>query len=420
MRTPLEQSVLQAIQRSGMLAPGDRVGVAVSGGADSVALLRLLAPLARRSRNHARRSAFQSLVARDGIRWRRRIRRATRASVTGSSSSLPAKTLPRKPNGRAAIWKTWRASCVTLFSTRVVAEGRATHIAVAHTADDQAETVLAHIIRGTGLTGLGGIHPSQEQSCGHCSATRREQLREYLRAIGQPWREDSTNRDTRRTRARIREQLLPLLARDFSPAVADHLNELARFAREEESFWNALVEDRFQALVRCEEDGEAFSIPVNALLHPLELHATPSQIANSAKCNDSQPLRVLTERLIRRLYEYVRGNRRELSCSPRRTSNPHRERLAQRPPRGASRWNYRATKFSGSDFRPGAHASSRREASASTSADVRAPAQSRKRRAPRRNPPPRPRAERVRICCDACRWPAPPQYPFRNSENASG
>ena len=88
---------------------------------------------------------------------------------------------------------------------------------------------------------------------------RREDLREYLQAIGQSWREDSTNRDTRRMRARIREQLLPLLARDFSPAIAGHLKELARFAREEERFWEALMEDRFHALVREEDEG--LSIP---------------------------------------------------------------------------------------------------------------------------------------------------------------
>ena len=200
------------------------------------------------------------------------------------------------------------------FFEHIVADGRATRIAVAHTADDQAETVLAHIIRGTGLTGLGGIHPVAGAVVRPLLATCREDLRQYLRTIGQPWREDSTNRDTTRTRARIREQLLPMLSRDFSPAVTDHLNELSRLAREEEIFWDALVEDRFQALVRKQDGGYALSIPVKALLHPLALHAAQTQNANPTKCNDSRPLRVLTERLIRRLYEYVRGNRRELSA----------------------------------------------------------------------------------------------------------
>ena len=313
MRTPLEQSVLQAIQRSGMLAPGDRVGVAVSGGADSVALLRLLLrlrddlgiTLAVVHFNHALRGAesdgdaefVTQLAQGHGLEF------ITAREDVGAEAQRQSRNLEDMA----------RQLRYTYFE-HVVADGRATRIAVAHTADDQAETVLAHIIRGTGLTGLGGIHPVAGAVVRPLLATRREQLREYLGAISQPWREDSTNRDTTRTRARIREQLLPVLACDFSPAITDHLNELSRLAREEESFWDALVEDRFQFLVRHEEDGNALSIPVDALLHPLELHAAATQDTNSAKYNDSQPLRVLTERLIRRLYEYVRGNRRELSA----------------------------------------------------------------------------------------------------------
>ncbi len=301
------------MQRSGMLVPGDRVGVAVSGGADSVALLRLLLrlrddlgiTLAVVHFNHALRGAESDGDA-EFV--------AQLAQANGLEFITAREDVAAQAQRQSRNLEDMARQLRYAFFARVVADARATRIAVAHTADDQAETVLAHIIRGTGLTGLGGIHPAAGAVVRPLLATRREQLREYLGAISQPWREDSTNRDTTRTRARIREQLLPLLARDFSPTVTDHLNELSRLAREEESFWDALVEDRFQSLVRCEEDGKAFSIPVDALLHPLELHATPSQIANSAKYNDSQPLRVLTERLIRRLYEYVRGNRRELSA----------------------------------------------------------------------------------------------------------
>ena len=131
------------------------------------------------------------------------------------------------------------------FFDRVINEGKATHIAVAHTADDQAETLLAHLMRGTGPTGLAGIYPVAGAIVRPLLGTRRESLREYLRANGQTWREDSTNRDVRRTRARIREQLLPVIERDFSAAIVGHLGELARLAREEGNFWDALVEDRF-------------------------------------------------------------------------------------------------------------------------------------------------------------------------------
>src|SRR4029077_2165212 len=98
---------------------------------------------------------------------------------------------------------------------------------------------------------------------------RRVDLRDYLEGLGQAWREDSTNRDIRRRRAHIRHELLPLLERDFSREIVNHLAKIARFSREERAFWSALVEDRFRAFAR-ENDGN-FSIRICDLLHPLQL-----------------------------------------------------------------------------------------------------------------------------------------------------
>jgi tRNA(Ile)-lysidine synthase len=195
----------------------------------------------------------------------------------------------------------------------VITQGKATHIAVAHTADDQAETLLAHLMRGTGPTGLAGIYPVAGAIVRPMLGTRRAVLREYLRANGHAWREDSTNRDVRRTRAHIREKLLPLIERDFSGEIVGHLGELARLVREEGNFWDALVEDRFRALAR--KDGSDVHVAAQNLLAPLALQMTAGQDCRSRKCNELEPLRMLTERLIRRLYEEVRGDRRELGAN---------------------------------------------------------------------------------------------------------
>ncbi len=100
--------------------------------------------------------------------------------------------------------------------------------------------------------------------------------------------------------------LLPVLERDFSGAIVDHLGELAvRLAREEGNFWDAPVEDRFQVLV-ADEDG--IRVALDALLAPLEgVVGQCSKASLSLKYNEFGPLRVLTERLIRCLYEGVRG-----------------------------------------------------------------------------------------------------------------
>jgi tRNA(Ile)-lysidine synthase len=288
------------------------VGVAVSGGADSVALLRLLdrlrdvlgITLAVVHFNHDLRGAESDGDA---------------AFVAELAEALKLEFVNAREDVRAeAARRGWNLEDAARrlrygFFDRVVGEGRVTHIAVAHTADDQAETLLAHLIRGTGPTGLGGIHPFAGAIVRPLIGTRREILREYLRANGQTWREDSSNRDVRRTRARIREQLLPVLERDFSGAIVDHLGELARLAREEGNFWDALVEDRFQVLAKADEDG--IRVALDALLAPLKLRSVNTEGLPSLKYNEFGPLRVLTERLIRRLYEGVRGNRRELGAN---------------------------------------------------------------------------------------------------------
>jgi tRNA(Ile)-lysidine synthase len=108
-------------------------------------------------------------------------------------------------------------------------------IAVAHTADDQAETVLAHILRGSGLAGLGGIHPRVEKIVRPLLAVARADLRLYLKERKQTWREDASNRDTTKTRARIRKKLIPLLKEDFQPRIIDHLTALSVHARQDDA-----------------------------------------------------------------------------------------------------------------------------------------------------------------------------------------
>jgi tRNA(Ile)-lysidine synthase len=103
------------------------------------------------------------------------------------------------------------------------------------------------MIRGAGLRGLGGIYPriSVEDEDGEISGeivrplltTRHRELEQYLKDIGQPWREDSTNSDARFTRNRVRKLVVPLLEQEFNPAVAENLAELAEIARGEEDYW---------------------------------------------------------------------------------------------------------------------------------------------------------------------------------------
>jgi len=188
------------------------------------------------------------------------------------------------------------------FFAMLVEEGKVDRVAVAHTADDQAETVLAHILRGTGLAGLGGIHPQTESIVRPLLSVRRAELRTYLRAKKQKWREDATNRDTERTRARIRKKLLPLLEKQFQSRVVEHLRSLAEFAREDENFLELLAREHCEALTRRTKVETRIS--VSDLLQPLKRKDIDAEDAKGKKNTEKkQNTPSLTKRILRRLIE---------------------------------------------------------------------------------------------------------------------
>jgi tRNA(Ile)-lysidine synthase len=269
----VSELVLRHIRREQLLKAGDRVGVAVSGGIDSVALLQLLlelrgelgivlsvvhfnhklrgpesdddqrfvAELAGQHgleflsdggdvARHAAKEALSLETAARELRYRF-FHQLLRESVQDDPHGLQSDSSPEfKAPAEARI-------PVTLDK-----------IVTGHTLDDQAETVLMRIIRGTGLSGLGGIHPrlrvedEDGETCGEIIRplliTPRRQLKQYLEDIGQAWREDSTNADHGFTRNRVRGLLIPVLEREFNPAVAENLAELSEIARGEEEYWD--------------------------------------------------------------------------------------------------------------------------------------------------------------------------------------
>jgi len=304
MKPDLERALVQSIDSTGLIAPGDRVGVAVSGGADSIALLELL--------DAARFKLGITLVvvhfdhclreeSAEDARFVESLARSRGLTFISKRAHVADSAAREKRN----LEDTARRLRYEFFAC-VVQEGHATKIAVAHTMDDQAETVVARLLRGTGPSGLAGIYPRMGAVIRPLLGIRRAMLRDYLRGINREWREDKTNLDTTRQRARIRQKLLPLIERDFSTRAVEHLANLARLSREEESFWAALVEDRFAALVT--RRASAVSISVRSLLSPF---AFAAQLALA----HGEPQRCLTERMVRRLYQEATGGLLELTSA---------------------------------------------------------------------------------------------------------
>ncbi len=204
-----------------------------------------------------------------------------------------------------------------------------THVAVAHTADDQAETVLARLVRGTGPAGLAAIYPVKGDVVRPLLEVRRSELREYLERRSQPWREDTSNLDTTRLRARLRHQVLPVIERELQPGIVAHLSRLAQMAREDEAFWAALVAERLGALARREPG--RLGIRCADLLTPLHSAAPTSPKAQLG------PQLALAKRLVRGLVEELQGSRAAANRAARGPgATPGREKFP-RASRGTAR-----------------------------------------------------------------------------------
>ena len=128
------------------------------------------------------------------------------------------------------------------FFHDLIQRGMADRIALGHTRDDQAETVLFRMLRGSGLAGLAGILPvTAEGLFRPLLGVTRGEVEAYLRHRGIAWREDASNREPKFARNRIRHQLLPTLQQDWNPRLDEALVQMADLAYEEERWWAAEV-----------------------------------------------------------------------------------------------------------------------------------------------------------------------------------
>jgi tRNA(Ile)-lysidine synthase len=235
------------------IQPGDRLCAAISGGADSVALLLTL-HAANTAKHDALGVGLSAVHVDHGIRSREESA-ADQHFVEAlcarfeiplhlHSASVPT----RVAQTGETIEEAARAIRYDFFRT-LIATGQADAILTAHTLDDQAETVLMKLLRGAWTEGLSAIHPvvdvpanTPNQRSGKILRpflhTRRAEIESFLHALNQPWREDLTNADPAYTRNRIRHQLLPQL-REYNPSLDQTLANLAELARDEESRWQA-------------------------------------------------------------------------------------------------------------------------------------------------------------------------------------
>ncbi len=240
-------TLLKRLRNGNTLPEGARLLIAVSGGADSMALLHLYTRVREELRLEIAAATFDHGLRGDAGRADARFVEETAAAwgvacFTGRADpSVPDKGV-----------EAWARRARYLFLAETARAFGAVYIATAHHADDQAETVLANIVRGTGGRGLGGMRPVAPVPDAPDLTlirplldTSRAELAAYCRAEDIAWRDDATNADTRYRRNWLRHAVLPLL-RSVNPNVTEALARLATVSAEQDDYLQQTVEQHFR------------------------------------------------------------------------------------------------------------------------------------------------------------------------------
>jgi tRNA(Ile)-lysidine synthase len=278
--------VAGTIERYAMFRDGQRAGVAVSGGADSVCLLYVLRELSPRW------SLRLTVLHLDhGLRGEESRQDAESVRSLACQLALPFELRQAQLAASTGNLEQAAREARLAFFRELTARGAVDRVALGHTRSDQAETVLFRFLRGAATTGLSGIRPvTAEGIVRPLIEIDRPEIEEFLRGLGVGWREDSTNASTVFARNRIRHQLLPQLEREWNPAIRQTLAHTADWALAEEAYWDREI-DRMASRILVEADGAV-------LFRAADVAALPLAVAR---------------RLVRRAMEMAKGDLRGLN-----------------------------------------------------------------------------------------------------------
>lgn len=250
----MQERVRAYVEEYRMIEPGGKIVAGISGGPDSVCLLFLLKSLCREMG-----AALYAVHVHHGLRGEEADGDLDFVRELCAREQVPLHVFSFDVGGRAArekltLEEAGRLCRYEAFREKAAELGGA-RIAVAHHADDQAETVLFHLFRGTGIRGLCGMEPVRGDIIRPLLGVRREEILNWLRSRNISWRTDSSNESGEYSRNKIRGVLLPYAETHINAGASRHVAEAAAELSEIERFLERKTEDAFRLCVRKEEDG---------------------------------------------------------------------------------------------------------------------------------------------------------------------
>lgn len=235
----MQNRLLKFAREQNLMAPGDTVICAVSGGADSVAMLFALYLLREKLGITLEAAHFNH-----NLRGEESLRDETFVRELCARYEIPLHVASGEIHpGKKGLEAAARDARYAFL------ESLPGKIATAHTADDNAETILMHLVRGTGLKGLGGIAPQRGKLIRPMLGITRREVEDFLAEWHLPHVEDSTNETDAFLRNRLRHHVMPLLAAE-NPRIAENLSQMALRLREDEACLSQL--SRYETLPEVE------------------------------------------------------------------------------------------------------------------------------------------------------------------------
>ncbi|HPT69821.1 MAG TPA: tRNA lysidine(34) synthetase TilS [Syntrophomonas sp.] len=246
------EAIKAYIAVQGLIRPGDKIIVAVSGGPDSMALLHILWELSLES-------SFSLVVAHinHGLRPQAGQEQefveehCQRLEIPCYTKTIDVRELARQT--KTSLEDAGRQARYGYFN-ELLQELQADAIATAHHQDDQAETVLLHLLRGAGMPGLRGIMPRNGKLIRPLLHQSKQNLLNYLQKNQISYCIDQSNQDQTFLRNRIRHQLIPLLQNEYNPRIAENLSRLAEIIRADNDFLEQIMQQYWTKLVRSMDD----------------------------------------------------------------------------------------------------------------------------------------------------------------------
>jgi tRNA(Ile)-lysidine synthase len=269
---PLIERVERTLIDELCVEPGATILVAISGGVDSVTLTDILYILSY-EHGYGLHLAHVNHQLRDGEADRdeafvralaKRYDLPCHVTTVDTKRFARAHRLSVEEAARELRYRFLRQMCATVH---------APYCAVAHTADDTAETLLLNLFRGTGLTGLAAIPPKRplskkSQLIRPLLGITREEIARYATARSLQWVEDSSNTDRSYLRNRVRHEVIPTLKEHFNPRIVESLSRTAQLLRQADGFIESLIESTFLQVARISDSRVELDRSQLALLHP--------------------------------------------------------------------------------------------------------------------------------------------------------